>query len=136
MHRFDFVGGQLLVKDLLQCICICWRIMPHQPKPFAHLAPHELLVRDLVVASIFDDEIENLVKVNIHVSHLGLWVEGGAALLVELAQVLDELFILGSSVDSVLDGWFWRRHFGCIELRHCAGDKLCKDAVGKNSELG
>jgi len=125
MHCFDLVRGQLLVEDLLQCICICWGIMPHQAKTFAHLAPHELLVRDLVVATIFDDVVENLVKVDIHVSHLGLWVEIGAALLVELAQILDELFILGSSVDRVLHGWFWRRHSRSIELRHCAGDKLC-----------
>lgn len=124
MDGFYLVCGELFVEDLLQRVGICWCVMSHQAQPFTHLAPHKLLVRNLVVASIFNDVVEELVKIDVHIPHLRLWIEICSALLVELAQVLDELFIFGGSIDGMFDSGFWGCHSGCMELRRCAGDKV------------
>lgn len=112
VNGLDLVCGQVFVKYLLQRVRICWSIVPHQAQALTHLPPHQLLVRHLVVAAMLDNVREQLAQVHRDVPHLGLRVKICAALLVKDAEFFDELLILGSAIDGMLDGGFCRGHFG------------------------
>lgn len=61
---------------------------------------------------MLDDVSEQFEQINTNVAHFWLRIKGSAAILVEYAQLLYELFILGRAIDGMLDSWFRRGHFG------------------------
>lgn len=125
MYRLDLIRSEVLVKYLLQRIRVCRCVVSHQAQTLAHLTPHEFLVGHLVIASVLDDVFKQLEEVNRDISHLGLWIEMGTALLMEGAQILDELLIFGGPIDGMLDRGFRWGHPGALRYgTGAAGDAI------------
>lgn len=149
MNGFDLVRSEVLVENLFESVGISGGIVTHQSQSLAHLPPHELLVRHLVVAAMGDNVLEELEQIYGDVAHFGLRVEVSSALLVEGAQFLDELLILGSAVDRMLDGgfgsrshvWRWRARLGAQDEGRTAAETVVANdmwegASGRGWSLG
>lgn len=67
----------------------------------SYIAPGFLLVGNLVIATMFNNILEHLEQVNLRITNFRLRVKLGSTLGVELPQLCHELFILGSTIDSV-----------------------------------
>lgn len=132
MDFLDLEGGKVLVEYLFQRIRVGRGVVSHESQPFAHLPPHQLLIRDLVIATILHDVVEQLVQVDTQVSHLGLGVKMGPALLMEVAKLLEELFIFGGSVDGMLNDGFGRGHLGAS--RRSSASRCCRVCWGIDSD--
>lgn len=104
VNRLDLPRSEVLIEDLLQGICVGRRIGPRQAQAITHLAPLQLLFGYLVVAAIFQNQVEELQKVDGEVSHLGFRFERRASCFVEILQLGYEFIVLGSAIDGMLDG--------------------------------
>lgn len=77
-------------------------------------APCQLLLRDLVVSAMLNNAIEELVEIDVGGIDLGLGIEPGASVGVEIPELCDEIFVLGSPVDEMFGDPIGRRHRGRV----------------------
>lgn len=110
MNGADLVGGEVLVVGGFETESDSGLIAGVDTKLCSGSAPGQLLVRDLVVASILDNVVEDLQEVEVRISDLRLGVKFRAAFGVEGFEVIDKLLIFGGAIDGVLWDGLLRRH--------------------------
>lgn len=108
----DLVGGQVFVVGGLEAEGDGGLVGRVDAELCSGGTPGEFLVRDLVIASVLDDVVEDLEEIEMAVSYFGLGVEAGASFGVEGLELLDKGLVLGGAVDGVLWHGLLRRHRG------------------------
>lgn len=101
----DFIGCKVLVVDSLQTEGNSSNIMRVDAKVLRHLAPEQLFLRDLVIAAILYNVVEDLEEVDMGVADFWFGVEFGASLVVELSEFVDEVFVLGRAVNRMFSDY-------------------------------
>lgn len=134
MDGADLVGGEVLVVGGLETECSGCLVGGADPKLCADPAPGQLLIGDPIIAAALDDVVEDLEKIELVRGYLGLRVEPGASLGVEISQLVDEVFVLGSAIDNVL-GWSLRHHRGRLCPLRGARGRGVADCPGKVGTL-
>lgn len=130
MDGADLVGGEILVVGGLETEGSGCFIGGADPKLCADPAPGQLLVGDPIIAAALDDVIEDLQKVELVWCDLGLRVKPRASLGVEVSQLVDEIFVLGSAIDDMLGGPL-RHHRGRLCPRRGARERAVADCPGR-----
>lgn len=112
INSADLVGGEVFVIEGLQGEGCSSRVMAVYSKLGQDFAPCQLLFRDLIVSSMLDNAIEELVEIDVGGINLGFGVEPGASVCVEFPELCDKIFVLRSSVNEVFGNPVGRRHRG------------------------
>lgn len=130
MDGADLVGGEVLVVSSLETEGSGCLVGGADPKLCADPAPGQLLVGDPVIAAALHDVVEDLQKIELVRGDLGLRIEPGASLGVEISQLVDKIFVLGSAIDNML-GWPLRHHRGRLCPPRGARGRGVADCPGK-----